>query len=152
MRAAWLLPFLSAIGAAAPATAQPWKPVGYQGFAESIDALVGPGAIDCGFLDLLHEKQGAIAKREAYQCVRSALQGRRPFKFGTLRIPADSYGYEILARTPQGELWRVTFDRMLTDDESGQQWNQVCKSASIDADLIVRVEDCVNKPDGRLNA
>ena len=125
--------------------------MGYQGFAESIDALVGPAAIDCGFLNLLDEKLGEAAKRKAYQCVRSALSGRQPFKFGTLRIPTDSYGYEVLARSPQGELWRVTFDLMLTDDESGRQWNQVCKSVTIDADLIVRGKNCLSKPDGRLN-
>ena len=149
MRAAWLLTLMSGVCVAAPPVSH-WEPRGYQGFTESIDALVGPDALDCGFLNLLDEKLSETSKRAAYQCVQSALSGKRAFKFGTLRIPADSYGYEILARTPQGELWRVTFDLMLTDDESGQQWNQVCKAASIDKQLIVHGKDCVNKPDGRL--
>jgi hypothetical protein len=150
MRIAWLVLILSGVCVAEPEVIRHWEPVGYQGFAESIDALAGPNAIDCGFLNLLDEKLGDAAKEKAYQCVQMALMSKRPFKFGTLRIPTDSYGYEVLARTPQGELWRVTYDRMLTDDESGRQWSEVCKSVSIDRALVVRGRDCVAKPEGRL--
>src|SRR5262245_8547732 len=112
MRVAWILPLVfGSCLAAEPGSAKlPWEPTGYQGFVESIEALVGPDAIDCGFHNLLDEKLTEAARAQAYRCVRDALKGNRPFKFGTLRIPVDSYGYEVLVRSPRGELWCVTFD------------------------------------------
>jgi hypothetical protein len=106
--------------------------------------------VDCGFVNLL-ETPGDAIRRHAYDCVRKALKSGRPFKFGTLRIPIDSYAYEVLARTPTGELWQITYDRMLVAEEGEQQWNRVCKSARIDRHtLVMRAEDCVSKPDGTL--
>jgi hypothetical protein len=154
MRAAWLVLAMLGAGEAAeaPPVAHGWQPMGYQGFVESIDALVGPEAVDCGFFRIGGDEVTARVKRQAYQCVQSALKARQPFKFGTFRIPIDSYAHEILARSSRGELWQITYDVMLTDDETGQQWNQICNSVSIDKrTLLVLGTDCVSQPDGRLN-
>ena len=153
MRIAWMVLLSSGMCVAGepPRTGHPWEPAGYQGFVESIDALVGPEAVDCGFLNLLEDSTSQEARSRAHRCVRTALKGKQPFKFGTLRIPIDSYAYEVIARSSRGELWQVTFDLMLTDDESGQQWNRICRAASVDRKtLTIHGTDCVSQPDGRL--
>jgi hypothetical protein len=134
------------------AGAGPWAPLGYDGFSESIDLLVGSSAVDCGFVNLL-ETPNAATRHRAYDCVRTALKNGQPFKFGTLRIPIDSYAYEVLARTPTGELWQITYDRMLVAEEGQQQWNRICKSARVDRrTLVMMAENCVSKPDGILKS
>src|SRR5262245_57997208 len=122
--------------AAAPILDRPnhgaWQPMGYAGFSESIDALVGSTAIDCGFLNMLDTKTTDAMKRRASDCVQAAMSGGQPFKFGTVRVPIDSYAYEVLARSSTGELWQITYDQMLLEEDGAQQWNKVCKSATLE--------------------
>jgi hypothetical protein len=145
---------LAGCAASAPhLESHPWKPTAYQGFSESIDRLVGPDAIDCGMYDLLDRKVGGDTRRNGYRCVQIALQKRVPFKYGTHRLPIDSYATEVLARTPDGTLWFIAHDRMI-DDETGetqQQWNQVCHSAEVNRKMVIIPGDgCAMRSEGQL--
>jgi hypothetical protein len=134
-----------------PDQARSWNAVGYEGFGASIDALVGPEAIDCGYWDLMSPTAlKSHEKRRAFECVRRALRSGAPFKFGTVRIPLDSYSYEVVARASDGRLWMITFDIMI-DDTAPQQWNRICEKVRVDArTLFAHGVGCVAKPDGRL--
>jgi hypothetical protein len=153
MRAAWLLvvPLGACTTKPPPLTSGAWSPEGYKGFVESIDALVGPNAVNCGYVNLLEVEKGSQARRDAYACVQYVLARGLPFKFGTYRIPIDSHAYEVLARAPDGKLWEITYDQMVDDDESGQQWNRTCRSVRMDRKTLDFIGvDCVQRPDGML--
>jgi hypothetical protein len=147
---------LALAGCAAPPPRvenHPWKPMAYVGFAESIDRLAGPGAVDCGMYNLLGHEVTRKAKRIAFDCVQAALGSRTPFKYGTLRIPIDSFATEVLVRSAEGTLWLIGHDQMIDDDtgETQQQWNQECHSTYVDRHtLIISREDCRLRSEGQL--
>jgi hypothetical protein len=134
-----------------PVVVDDWREAGYEGFGASVAALAGPGAVDCGFINLLAETGATRARRaRAVACVREAKRRGVPSKFGTVRIPIDSYVHEVYVRTAAGENWKIVFDVMI-DGDAPQQWNQTCGSISVDPEtLYLRDKDCVGKPDGRL--
>lgn len=97
--------------ASAPvAKAGGWRNVCYDGFAEDVDAVAGPEAVDCGF----HVGPGAssrdIARWQA--CGRDAVASGEPFKFGYRSFGTDSAFCSVAIRTPEGELisWYLDFD------------------------------------------
>ena len=142
MRRAIFLPiFLIATWASgSEPVAQGWQCVGNQDLTEAIEALVGPDAVDCGFYQMGRKLDSAVQRR-AYECVRRAVRARKPFKFGTVRIPVDSAVTEILARSADGKLWFVVYDFMF--DEGATQWNATCDSAGVDREsLYVDSEHC----------
>lgn len=128
-----------------------WLNVGYKGFGESIAALAGSGAVDCGFVNLLGESRPKRAQRKrAIACVRDASSRGVPFKFGTLRVPIDSYVHEVYVRTAAGERWKIVYDIMI-DGDAPQQWNATCKDISVDPKtLYLNGTECVEKSTGRL--
>lgn len=134
-----------------------WANVAYRGFAESIDALTGQGAHDCGFIEVIGESEDFSTRRKAKKtraaanaCVQQALRGGEPFKFGAVHLPIDSYTYEVLARATDGKLWLIVYDVMI-DGTAGQQWNKVCESVSIDDEtLFMKGIGCADMPDGVL--
>lgn len=98
------------MGGARVAAPSQWRNVCYDGFAEDVDAVAGPDAIDCGF----HVGPGAssrdIAKWQA--CARDALASGTPVKFGYRSHGDDSAFCDVAIRTPEGELisWYLDFD------------------------------------------
>lgn len=150
MRAKLLWLVCGVVSTVAIAAAPRWKYVCYDGFVESVDALVGPGATDCGFIDRRNDKVVEGRVREAADCVDTALIGRRPFKFGT--IPPDSNVVYVLLRSTAGELWQVRFERSLNKREVVEtQVNQKCRDMAFDGGaLIVQGIDCTRVSNGRL--
>jgi len=138
------------LGATAAAALPRWKYVCYDGFVESVDALVGPAAIDCGFVDRRNDKVIESRLRAAADCVSAALNGRRPFKFGT--IPPESSVVYVLMRSAAGELWQVRYERGLSKREVVEtQINQKCGGMSLDVGaLIFQGIDCALVSNGRL--
>jgi hypothetical protein len=127
-----------------------WSASGYEGFAESIDVLVGPAVVDCGFFDLIGDKPAPAVRRQAFTCVDGAIKSGKAFKYGTQRLPMDSYATEVIARTPDGKLRMIIFDVMI-DGEAPQQWNRICEKVSVDPrTLIIEGEGCVEYSTGRL--
>lgn len=149
----WLAPGLLAMAAAAATPGEDgWPNAGYPGFDRSIDALVGPTAIDCGFIALRTDKIDTKARQAAYACVQQAMRDKVPFKFGTFRVPIDSFTTEVVARGPDGTLWFVVFDVMPGGD-APQQWNMVCKTVKLDpSSLVLDSRDCKPKSEGKLSA
>jgi hypothetical protein len=128
--------------AEADAPAVPWKFVGYAGFVESIDALVGKGAADCGLMDFVNEEISAARKNSSVKCVQDALRGSHAFKFGTL-LPNSNVVY-ILLRSSAGEYWTVRYERYIADGHLHEtQINQTCKQMAFDpGPMIYQGVDC----------
>jgi len=130
-------------------TGQAWSSSGYAGFAASIDAFVGP-AVDCGFFDLIGGKPALAVRRQVHACVGRAITAGVPFKYGTRRLPLDSFATEVIARTADGKLWMIVFDIMI-DGDAAQQWNQTCQTVAVDPrTLIVDAQGCVENSTGPL--
>jgi hypothetical protein len=143
VRTAWLL-------LASPlACAAEWKPVAYPGFVQSIDVLAGPTARDCGWLNLMETRPRGKVERAAYDCVQAVLKGSAPFKFGAMRIFADSQKYEVVVRQADGKLWLISYEVML-EGEAPQQWNQVCRDISVEESLVIKGEECAEHSRGKL--
>jgi hypothetical protein len=133
-----------------PPVAHAWPLSGYEGFVESIDAFVGPAVVDCGFFNLLEGKPTSNARHRALTCVERAIKSGQTFKYGTERLPIDSFATEVIARTADGKLWMVVFDVMV-DGDAPQQWNQVCQSVAVDPrTMIIDAQGCVENSTGRL--
>ena len=134
------------------ATGHPWSPTGYEGFVESIDALVGPEAIDCGFFNLVGRKPASTVRRKARACVEQAVAAGHTFKYGTARLPIDSFATEVIARTADGTLWMIAYDVMI-DGDAPQQWNRICQSVAVDPrTMIIDAQGCAENSTGRLVA
>jgi hypothetical protein len=148
----WLLAgTVGAMAVAVAVAATPrWKYVCYDGFVESIDVLVGPAATDCGFVDRRNDKVAEGRLRAAADCVSAALNGKQPFKFGT--IPSESNVVYVLARSAAGELWQVRYERTLSKrDVVESQINQKCRNTTFDVGaLIFQGIDCALVSNGRL--
>jgi hypothetical protein len=130
----------SALAQAAAATS--WKTVAYAGFVESVDELTGPSAIDCGFLDWRSGKVSVSRKQVAARCVNEALNGKQPFRFGT--VPPESNVIYVLLRSAAGELWQVRYSRFIANQHLHEtQFNQTCRYMTFDeAALIFQGLDC----------
>ena len=135
MRATGMLPFLLGVAAAA-CGATPWKFVCYDGFVESVDRLVGQGAIDCGFVDLASRVVSRTERARIAGCVTAALAGQRPFKYGV--VPADSTVFHALLRAADGELWTVRYARDISNGHMHEtQFNQKCRHMSFDPGALI---------------
>jgi len=127
-----------------------WSLSGYEGFVESIDAFVGPSAVDCGFFNLIEGKPAPAVRRRAHACVKSAIASGLAFKYGTKRLPIDSYATEIVVRAADGKFWMIVFDVMI-DGEAAQQWNRICQAVAVDPKtMIIDARECVENSTGKL--
>jgi hypothetical protein len=135
MRPAWLAGLVAFVGwvAAAEPAREGWGCMGNLRLATTIDQLTGPGAIDCGFHEIGRPLKYS-AKRKANDCLRKALRGHKPFKFGTVRVPLDSIVTEVLVRSADGKLWMIVVDEMF--DEQPTQWNAICREVRVDTDTL----------------
>jgi hypothetical protein len=152
MRNAWLLLALPLICAAEekPQASSGWKQVAYPGFVESIDALAGTSAVDCGWLNLMKTRPRGKTESAANACVQEALKSTTSFKFGVLRILADSQAYEVAVRTADGKLWLISYEVML-DGDAPQQSNQVCRGITLDEHtFIIDGLECTEHSRGKL--
>jgi hypothetical protein len=86
--------------------------------------LAGPAMTDCGFFDLT-EDSSHQRLHAGMRCARRAFGGTGAFRYGSVRIPIDSYATEVLVRALDGSLWLLTRDVML-DGDAPQLWVQRC--------------------------
>ncbi len=110
-----------------PGQYQNWQNVGYDGFAESIDIVAGSNARDCGFYNLMNKDARKAARQVGLGCAEQAFSEGVAFKFGTVRLPIDSYAYEVLIRSPDGENWLIVYD-IIVDGTDPQIWFKKCES------------------------
>lgn len=120
-----------------------WPKIAFAGFNEKIDQLAGGGTENCGFYDLTKAKQQDQYHAALTVCVKSAVSRQQPFKLASVRIPVDSYAYEILVFTKEYEYWLITYDVML-DQSDANLWARVCKKVSIDS-TGYEGNDCVDE-------
>jgi hypothetical protein len=126
-----------------------WPFCCYEGFVESVDAMIGPQARDCGLL-IADKPVADTRRRQAVECVSQALNGRDPFKFGYLP-PKSDVAY-IMLRSQAGELWTVRYQRSFANGHGLEtQVNSVCQGIMFDpAVLIYQGYDCKLHSDGGL--
>ena len=120
-----------------------WSQVGNTTFRAVIDKLIGADPVDCGLFSLtVLENPKRADRRRALDCIAKAKKRGVPFKYGTRRIPIDSFADEVYVGTAAGETWRLTFDVMVVDF-TYQMWIQRCESVSVDRKtLIMSGEKC----------
>ncbi|MEM7430355.1 MAG: hypothetical protein AAF351_00320 [Pseudomonadota bacterium] len=108
-----------------------WQHYGYDGFARSIDEVAGTDARNCGVYNLMSRDSRAAAESAGIQCARAAYEQGVAFKFGTVRLPIDSYAHEVLVRSSTGENWLIVYDIMI-DGAAPQIWFQKCESVTFE--------------------
>jgi hypothetical protein len=131
---------------------RPWKEHAYPGFVESIDALVGPGAHDCGFYDTREKRQTPAFHADVRRCVEDAMAGGNPFKFGHEYIAVDAHAWIVFARSPSGELWSIGVYNEALYGGGIAQTNRVCRSAKFFSDIRMIEEGCVERSRGPLRS
>ena len=130
---------------------RPWKTHAYPGFSESIDALVGPGAHDCGYYATRERRQTAALQADVRRCVNDAIAAGNPFKYGFEGLSVDALMWQVIARAPSGELWVITiFKGGPAGDGEHHQRNQVCRSVEFFSGLRTIEKGCVEKSRGPL--
>lgn len=123
-----------------------WASFAYEGFGAKVGRLAGVDAIDCGVINQVNKadpvnKGNSIKKARA--CVEKGIANRVPFKYGTVRIPLDSYLFEALVYTPTKEYWIVHYDVML-DGTDNMHVVKRCKRIDLArSDSIFEGIDCV---------
>ncbi len=110
-----------------------WKPMGYSGFIESINNLLGENSVNCGFYDITRNigEPRSTNRRLAdkgLNCAIKADRSGKSYKYGTKRLPVDSYAYEILLKTSDSEYWLIVLDVMLGSDDDTQLWIEKCSN------------------------
>ncbi len=120
----------------------PWGDVGYNGFSEYVDQKAGPNALNCGFFETFDRRRQRSYKVPGFDCVRHAVENNLSFKYGTVRLPIDSYAYQVLVRDESGVFWDITYDVMI-DGDAPQQWVRRCEIVELIAQYSsYQVEDC----------
>ena len=109
----------------------PWDEVGYVGFRDYVDRKAGPAALNCGFFETMNRRRQRSYEVPGFSCVGHAVRNGIPFKYGTVRIPEDSYAFEVLVRDANGHYWDITYDVML-DGDAPQQWVKRCEVVKLD--------------------
>jgi len=124
--------------------AKTWPWCCYDGFMESVDALAGPGASDCGYLNFAAAKVSSEQQRKSGRCVRAALEGAQPFKFAN--SPSEAQSLRVLLRSQEGALWIVKYWRERSHvDIAEHELNKTCKTVSFDdKTLDFEGHDCVD--------
>jgi hypothetical protein len=118
--------------ASAPPSPQSWEGCGCSWLEQQARELAGPGMIDCGFVNVIAGRSRAEL-RAGMRCARRAFGRSAAFRFGSVRIPIDSYATEVLVRRADGSLWLLVHDVMI-DGEAPQFWVQRCEKVRFKAD------------------
>lgn len=115
-----------------------WQDFGYEGMAEKINRISGPSAINCGIrnhIDPSDPVNSLATPAQSRACIKSAIESKTPFRYGSIRIPTDSYLFEALVLSETLEYWIIKYDYMI--DESGHSHHiQRCKSVTVDYDNL----------------
>lgn len=108
----------------------PWEAFGYKGMAGKINRLAGSNSLNCGIRNHLTANDPVnkqMTPADSRTCVKTAIQSKTPLRYGSIRIPTDSYLFEALVLTDTGEYWLINYDSMV--DGSGTLHDiEKCKS------------------------
>jgi hypothetical protein len=118
--------------ASVPPSPQTWEVCRCDWLEQQARELAGPGMIDCGFVNLIGGRSGDEV-RAGMRCARMAVKTSAAFRYGSVRIPMDSYATEVLVRSADGSLWLLVHDVMI-DGEAPQFWAQRCGKLRFKAD------------------
>lgn len=131
-----------------------WKRVCYRSFAEDVDHLAGPTALDCGMagLDANRRTRDRVAT-----CAKRAASTDQPFKFGYVGAGDDSLFCDVAVRTPEGQLWSFYMDydvtgQMGTDGRNSAVWVSRCdklefKPGTMFWGSFFNLSECKEAPD-----
>ncbi|MET0355689.1 MAG: hypothetical protein ABW044_02870 [Cellvibrio sp.] len=132
-----------------PSNTSNWVDFGYEGMAAKINRLAGVGSINCGIRNHIEPDDSVnklLTPNESKACVKAAMKANTPFRYGSIKIPTDSYLFDALVLSSNGEFWTIKYDYML-DGSGNHHVIQRCKSASVEyAEMIYRGTDCQNVP------
>lgn len=98
----------------------PWEAFGYEGMAGKINRLASSSSLNCGIRNHLEASDPVnkhMTPADSRTCVKAAMQSKTPFRYGSIRIPIDSFLFEALVLTNTGEYWLINYDSMI--DGSG---------------------------------
>lgn len=112
----------------------PWEAFGYKGMAEKINRLAGTNSINCGIRNHLEANDPVntqMTPTDSRACVKAAIQSKTPFRYGSIRIPIDSFLFEALVLTNTGEYWLINYDSMIDGSGSLHDIDR-CESMNFD--------------------
>lgn len=128
-----------------PVNTSNWEDFGYEGMAAKINRLAGTGSINCGIHNHMEPEDPVnkiLTPQESKACIKAAMKAGTPFRYGSIRIPTDSFLFDALVRSSTGELWTIKYDYMI-DGSSNHHFIKRCKSASVDySNLTYEGVDC----------
>lgn len=123
----------------------PWKAFGYKGMAAKINRLAGIDSLNCGIHNKLESNDPAnshMTQTDSRDCVKQSILTKTPFRYGSIRIPTDSYLFDVLVLSSTGEYWTVRYDAML-DGSGSAHFIERCNSVKINySDLTYEGVDC----------
>lgn len=112
----------------------PWVAFGYRGMAGEVNRLAGKESLNCGIhnhLDVNDPVNSHMTIADSRACIKSAIGTQTPFRYGSVRIPLDSYLFDALVLTASGEYWSIKYDSML-DGSDAQRFIERCDDVKID--------------------
>ncbi len=150
MKSGFLLLSLAMLSACAlHATKAPnttlWDDFGYEGMAEKINRLAGKDSNNCGIRNYLEESDPVnkqITPSESRACIKKSMKAKQPFRYGSIKIPSDSYLFEAVLLSETGEYWIIKYDYMI-DGSSNHHFIDRCKTIDVDYQaLSFKGEEC----------
>lgn len=128
-----------------PSMPSGWDDIhGLFGLGERIDAVASSETKDCGFFDLIRSDATDPQLIRKWDCVSNLSLNTTPFKFGSLRLPIDSYVYEVVVRDNVGQYHMFTLD-LSADVTSAQLWVERCSRVEFNDEILgYSRENCVD--------
>lgn len=111
-----------------------WQAFGYQGMAEKINQLAGPNSFNCGIHNYLEPNDPVnkhMSPDDSRACIKQSIQSKTPLRYGSVRIPIDSFLFDALVLSEEGEFWLIRYDIMV-DGTDNRHFIDRCKSVAID--------------------
>lgn len=120
-----------------------WASVPDKNFSDLVNRYSDPQSVDCGFVNLLDKPSAKEKQKMALECIETAIQHGKAFKFGKLRAQLDSMSYEGLVRSSSNEYWLIVYD-IMADQSTPQKWVRRCKDIQTDhQNLLYQGKECV---------
>lgn len=112
--------------------------------AGKINRLAGSNSINCGIRNHVEASDPVnthMTPTDSRACVKAAIQSKTPFRYGSIRIPIDSYLFEAAVLTKSGEYWLINYDSMV--DDSGSL-HDIARCKSINFDYAAMIYSGIN--------
>ena len=111
-----------------------WEAFGYEGMADEINRLAGASSVNCGIRNYLESGDPVNAHMspvESRACIKQSIHTKTPFRYGSIRIPIDSFLFDALVLSEAGEFWTIRYDVMV-DGTHNANFIERCKSVRVD--------------------